>query len=150
MWITEAKSVMLVLMIEYKTKIVVETPKRPHNWESRRCTSTSTTTSTILNIEVKIPLKYLSNFRRPLDLPLINCKVELHLLLKKGCVLTEHRNDITVNKSLKMMTFNCYKIWSKHLKEQYIRVRINLKKQYYGLYVSYNIWWQWSYKKFFW
>ena len=30
-----------------------------------------------LNTEVTIPLKYLSNFRRFLDLPLINCEVEL-------------------------------------------------------------------------
>ena len=29
-----------------------------------------------LNVEVTIPLKYLSNFWRAVDLPLINCEVE--------------------------------------------------------------------------
>ena len=32
-----------------------------------------------LNVEVAIPLKYLSIFWRSLDLPLINCEVELEL-----------------------------------------------------------------------
>ena len=30
-----------------------------------------------LNVEITIPLKYLSNFSRFLDLPLINCGIEL-------------------------------------------------------------------------
>ena len=30
-----------------------------------------------LNAEIVVPLKYLSNFRRFLNLPLINCEVEL-------------------------------------------------------------------------
>ena len=33
-----------------------------------------------LNVEVTIPLKYLSNFWRSLDLPSINCEVELNLI----------------------------------------------------------------------
>ena len=32
-----------------------------------------------LNVEVTTPLKYLSDFWRFLDLPLINCEIELHL-----------------------------------------------------------------------
>ena len=32
-----------------------------------------------LNAEVVAPLKYLSNFRRSLDSPLINCETELEL-----------------------------------------------------------------------
>ena len=32
-----------------------------------------------LNTEVVVPLKYLSNFGRSLDLLLINCKIELEL-----------------------------------------------------------------------
>ena len=32
-----------------------------------------------LDIEIIVPLKYLSNFWRTLDLPLINCEIELDL-----------------------------------------------------------------------
>ena len=48
-----------------------------------------------LNAEVTIPLKYLSNFWRFLDLPLINCDIELDLSWTKDFVLTEYHNNIT-------------------------------------------------------
>ena len=35
------------------------------------------------NVKVVIPLKYLSNFFRSLEMPLINCKIKLHLTWKK-------------------------------------------------------------------
>ena len=35
-----------------------------------------------------VPLKYLSNFFRSLEVPLINCKVKLNLTWKKECVLS--------------------------------------------------------------
>ena len=40
-------------------------------------------------IEVVIPLKYLSNFWRSLNIPLINCEVELILTWSKNCVLAD-------------------------------------------------------------
>ena len=40
-------------------------------------------------------LKHLSNFWRSLDLPLINCEIELDLSWTKDCVLSEHYNSIT-------------------------------------------------------
>ena len=36
-----------------------------------------------LNIKVVVPLKYLSNFFRSLEMPLINCKIKLNLTWKK-------------------------------------------------------------------
>ena len=39
--------------------------------------------------EVVIPLKHLSNFRRVLNIPLINCEVELILIWSKNCVLAD-------------------------------------------------------------
>ena len=38
--------------------------------------------------EIVVPLKYLSNFWRTLDMPLIHCEVSLTLTLSKNCVLT--------------------------------------------------------------
>ena len=40
------------------------------------------------NVEVIVPLKYLSNFWKTLEMPLINCKVNLILTLSKDCVIT--------------------------------------------------------------
>ena len=39
--------------------------------------------------EVVIPLKYLSNFWRSLNIPLINCEVELILIWLKNCILAD-------------------------------------------------------------
>ena len=45
------------------------------------------------NVEVVIPLKYLSNFFRSLEMPLINCKIKLNLTWKKECVLSTYAGE---------------------------------------------------------
>ena len=45
------------------------------------------------NATIVLPLKYLSNFLRLLEMLLINCKVELKLKLTKHCVLATGGND---------------------------------------------------------
>ena len=40
-----------------------------------------------INIEIMVPLKYLSNFWRTLEMPLINCEVELILTWSENCVI---------------------------------------------------------------
>ena len=45
--------------------------------------------STKNNVKVVVPLKHLSNFWRSLNIPLINCEVELILTWHKNCVLIE-------------------------------------------------------------
>ena len=35
-----------------------------------------------------VPLKYISNFWRPLEMPLFNCEVELILTWSEDCVIT--------------------------------------------------------------
>ena len=39
-------------------------------------------------VKIAVPLKYLSNFWRSLEMPLINCKVELSLRCIENCLLT--------------------------------------------------------------
>ena len=39
-------------------------------------------------VKIAVPLKYLSNFWRSLEMPLINCKVELSLKWDKNCILS--------------------------------------------------------------
>ena len=43
------------------------------------------------------PLKYLNNFWRSLEMPLINCKVELKLKWTKYCVLSVAGNESGIN-----------------------------------------------------
>ena len=40
------------------------------------------------DVEIIVPLKYLSNFWRSLEIPLINCKVNLTLTWSKDCVIS--------------------------------------------------------------
>ena len=42
----------------------------------------------IINVEIMVPLKYLSNFWRTLEMPLINCEVELILNWSRNCVIS--------------------------------------------------------------
>ena len=39
-------------------------------------------------VEIVVPLKHLSNFWKPLHIPLINCGINLILTLSKNCVIT--------------------------------------------------------------
>ena len=43
-------------------------------------------------VKIAVPLKYLSNFWRSLEMSLINCKVELSLKWIENCVLTTAAN----------------------------------------------------------
>ena len=48
-------------------------------------------------VKIAVPLKYLSNFWRSLEMPLINCKVELSLKWIKKCVLTSAATGANAN-----------------------------------------------------
>ena len=40
-----------------------------------------------VDVEIMVPLKYLSNFWRTLEMPLINCEIELILTWSRNCVI---------------------------------------------------------------
>ena len=53
------------------------------------------------NVKIVIPLKHLSNFWRNLNIPLINCEVELILTWFKNCALIDKlTRDADYNKNL--------------------------------------------------
>ena len=55
------------------------------------------------SVKVVVPLKYLSNFFRSLEMPLINCKIELNLTWKKECVLsTDDGNAVFIINDTKL------------------------------------------------
>ena len=49
------------------------------------------------NVKIVVSLKYLSNFFRSLEMPLINCKIKLNLTWKKECVLSTENDANTAN-----------------------------------------------------
>ena len=67
-------------------------------WNFKRDTNTNKYKSNLIGnteddgtkngVKIAIPVKYLSNFRRSLEMPLINCKVELSLKWYETCLLT--------------------------------------------------------------
>ena len=80
---------------EYKTKLIEKTPEKPpQSGNSGETDEVAQPPVPSLNLELAIALKYLSIFWISLDLPLVNCEVELDLLSIKNCVLIEHHNNI--------------------------------------------------------
>ena len=67
---------------EYKSSIIGKTSNANQGTEQGN-------TKTKRNLEIFVPLKYLSNFWRTLDMPLINCEVSLTLRWTENCVLTD-------------------------------------------------------------
>ena len=47
------------------------------------------------NVKIAVPLKYLSNFWRSLEMPLINCKVEISLKWIENCISSNSGTDGT-------------------------------------------------------
>ena len=45
------------------------------------------------NFEIMVPLKYLSNFWRTLEMILINCEINLDLKWPKNCVIVANNTD---------------------------------------------------------
>ena len=56
-----------------------------------------------------VPLKYLSKFWRLLEIPLINCRVELSLTWNENCILTSlARNSTFTITDAKLLCPCCY------------------------------------------
>ena len=51
------------------------------------------TSSSVKNIKIVVPLKYLSNFWRSLEMPLISCKIHLELNWIEDCILSSARDS---------------------------------------------------------
>ena len=56
-------------------------------------------------VKIAVPLKHLSNFWRSLEMPLINCKIELSLKWIENCILTLNPNaNNNINKAIFTIT----------------------------------------------
>ena len=57
--------------------------------------NTESQTRILKGVKIVALLKYLSNFWRSLEMPLINCKIHLELSWTKDCVLSNTNANIT-------------------------------------------------------
>ena len=72
--------------IERNVNLTVDAQHIPNNSLSFKYKSSFITDRN--GVKIAVPLKYLSNFWRSLEMPLINCKVELSLKWYERCLLT--------------------------------------------------------------
>ena len=72
--------------IEGDVDLTVDNNYIPNNFSSFKYKSSLTADRN--SVKIAVPLKYLSNFWRSLEMPLINCKVELSLSWDPNCVLS--------------------------------------------------------------
>ena len=72
--------------IEGDVDLTVDAQHIPNNSSSFKYKSSFITNRN--GVKIAVPLKYLSNFWRSLEMPLINCKVELSLKWYDRCLLT--------------------------------------------------------------
>ena len=57
------------------------------------------------DVEIMVPLKYLSNFWRTLEMPLINCEVSLTLTWSPSCVITNSTGEGKFKRTDTIVTF---------------------------------------------
>ena len=100
--IVEMKLIALMIMLyrvnhlNVKQKKVRRTPVQPTQpGNDENADQPARPRVSTLSIDVTIPLRYLSNVWRSLDLAFINCKIVLDLSCSKKCILVEHHNNIT-------------------------------------------------------
>ena len=72
--------------IEGYVDLAVNAQHIPNNSSSLKYKSSFITNRN--GVKIVVPLKYLSNFWRSLEMPLINCKVELSLKWYENCILS--------------------------------------------------------------
>ena len=72
--------------IEEDVDLTLDTNHIPNNSSSFKYKSSFITNRN--GVKIAVPLKYLSNFWRSLEMPLINCKVELSLKYYESCILS--------------------------------------------------------------
>ena len=88
-----------------------------------------------LNVKVVVPLKYLSNFFKSLEIPLINCKIKLNLTWKRECELSTDVGDA-------VFTINDTKMYVPvvTLPKKIIKILLNNKiKDFKNLFIGTNI-----------
>ena len=117
--------------IEENVDLNVDDNHIPNNSSSFRYKSSFATNRN--GAKKVVPLKYLSNFSGSLEMPLINCKVELSLTWNPNCVLsnlvrnstftiTDAKLCMPVKPYQQKTMLNCQNYWQKDWKDQFIGI----------------------------
>ena len=77
--------------------IIIQTLKQIlHHWNTKavleKVTNNDSNDNNTKDVEIVVPLKYLKKFQevwRTLDMPLINCEINLILIWSENCILTD-------------------------------------------------------------
>ena len=77
--------------------IIIQTLKQIlHHWNTKavleKVTNNDSNDNNTKDVEIVVPLKYLKKFEedwRTLDMPLINCEINLILIWSENCILTD-------------------------------------------------------------
>ena len=140
--------------IEGDVDLTVNAQHIPNNSSSFKYKSSFITNRN--GVKIAVPLKYLSNFWRSLEMPLINCKVELSLRWYENCILSsagtaatfaitdtklyvpvvtlKTEDNVKLSKLLnegfkRLVYWNKYKIILKGYDNEYIRERLDASFQ---------------------
>ena len=140
--------------IEGDVDLTVDAQHIPNNSSSFKYKSSFITNRN--GVKIVVPLKYLSNFWRSLEMPLINCKVELSLTWFENCILSsagtaatfaindaklyvpvvtlKTEDNVKLSKLLnegfkRLVYWNKYKIILKGYDNEYIRERLDASFQ---------------------
>ena len=139
--------------IEGDVDLTIDVQHIPNNSSSFKYKSSFITNRN--GVKIVVPLKYLSNFWRSLEMPLINCKVELSLKWYERCLLTvantatfkitdaklyvpivtlKTEDNTKLSKLLskgfkRPIYWNKYKIIFKNYNDEYIRERLDASFQ---------------------
>ena len=95
----------ILLAFKYKTKIIVNTynvdSTIPNPAGAGRIVNLNYNLddSGKKNVESAIPLKYLGNIWRALNMPLISCEVSLELKWNKNCLMTSQQTGINLDRA---------------------------------------------------
>ena len=79
--------------IEENVDLSVDAMHIPNNSSSYKYKSSLITNRN--DVKIAVPLKYLCNFWRSLEMPLINCRIELSLSWNENCILTSLAGNTT-------------------------------------------------------
>ena len=109
--------------IEGDVDLTVDAQHIPNNSSSFKYKSSFITNRN--GVKIVVPLKYLSNFWRSLEMSLINCKVELSLTWNPNCVLSSlvGPSTFTITDAkiyVSIVTISTEDNWVKNLKDQSI------------------------------
>ena len=81
-------------------------------------------------VEIAVPLKYLINFWRTLDMPLINCDVSLILTWSQGCVITGMERRVIAAEEMLLEQVQHFRLQTQNGTSQLLLYQLKMTKDF--------------------